>query len=112
MLREAAAHDDALKIADAGLGLASDGEEDMASSVVPLARWLRDYASGMGKMAVVLNAAKAAFEYSLSLEDFRAVQTWAGADWDAIRKDLLAHLAHAPHAYDRIRMLTLRGLDR
>ena len=110
VLREAAVHDDALKIADAGLGLASDGEEDMAGPVVPLAHWLRDYAGGMGKMAVVLKAAKAAFEYSLSLEDFRAVQTWAGADWDAIRKDLLAHLAHAPHAYDRIRIYLSEGL--
>ena len=110
VLCEAAAHDDALKIADAGLGLASDGEEDMAGPVVPLAHWLRDYAGGMGKMAVVLKAAKAAFEYSLSLDDFRAVQTWAGADWDAIRKDLLAHLARAPHAYDRIRIYLSEGL--
>jgi hypothetical protein len=34
VLREAAAHDDALKIADAGLGLAA--EDDLAGSVV---RW-------------------------------------------------------------------------
>ena len=58
VLCEAAAHDDALKIADAGLGLASDGEEDMASPVVPLAHWLRDYAGGMGKTAVALKAAR------------------------------------------------------
>ena len=45
MLREAAAHDDALKIADAGLGLAA--EDDLAGSVVPLAHWLRDYVGGM-----------------------------------------------------------------
>jgi hypothetical protein len=45
-LREAAAHDDALKIADAGLGLAGDDENEMeGSSVVPLACWLRDYAA-------------------------------------------------------------------
>ena len=110
VLREAAAHDDALKIADAGLGLASDGEEDMAGPVIPLAHWLRDYAGGMGKMAVALKAAKVAFEYSLSPEDFRAVQPWAGADWDAIRKDLLAHLARAPYAYDRIRIYLSEGL--
>jgi len=45
VLREAAAHDDALKIADAGLGLAA--EDDLAGSVVPLAHWLRDYLGGM-----------------------------------------------------------------
>jgi hypothetical protein len=45
VLREAAAHDDALKIADAGLGLAA--EDDLAGSVVPLAHWLRDYVGGM-----------------------------------------------------------------
>jgi uncharacterized Zn finger protein len=110
VLREAAAHDDALKIADAGFGLAADDEDDMAGSVVPLAHWLRDYAGGMGKTAVALKAARAAFERSLSLEDFRAVQTWAGADWTAVRKDLLAQLARAPHAYDRIRIYLAEGL--
>jgi hypothetical protein len=45
------------KIADAGLGLAADDEDDLESSVVPLAHWLRDYAGGMGKTAVALKAA-------------------------------------------------------
>jgi hypothetical protein len=44
-------------------------------------------------------AARAAFEHSLSLEDLRAVQPWAGADWDAIREHLLGHLARASYAY-------------
>jgi uncharacterized Zn finger protein len=109
-LREAAAHDDALKIADAGLALAGDDEEDTDGSVVPLAHWLRDYAGGMGQTAVALKAARAAFEHSLSLEDFRAVQLWAGDGWETIRTDLLAHLAHAPHAYDRIRIYLSEGL--
>jgi uncharacterized Zn finger protein len=110
-LREAAAHDDALKIADAGLGLAGDDENEMeGSSVVPLACWLRDYAGGIGGTAVALKAARVAFEHSLSLEAFRAVQTWAGANWHAIRKDLLAHLARALHAYDRIRIYLSEGL--
>jgi uncharacterized Zn finger protein len=108
VLREAAAHEDALKIADAGLGLAAD--DDIAGSVVPLAHWLRDYAGGLGKTALALKAARTAFEHSLSLEDFRAVQTWAGGDWASIRKDLLAHLARAPHAYDRIRIYLSEGL--
>ena len=109
-LREAAAHDDALKIADAGLGLVSKDTPEMHGSVVALAHWLRDYAGGMGTTAVALKAARAAFQRSVSLEDFRAVEIWAGADWDAIRKDLLAHLARAPHAYDRIRIYLSEGL--
>ncbi len=73
-LCEAAAHDDALKIADAGLGLAGDDENEMeGSSVVSLACWLRDYAGGIGRTAVALKAARVAFEHSLSLEAFRAV---------------------------------------
>ena len=82
----------------------------MHGSVVALAHWLRDYASGMGNTAVALKAARAAFQRSVSLEDFRAVQIWAGADSDAIRKTLLAHLAGAPHAYDRIRIYLYEGL--
>jgi hypothetical protein len=110
VLREAAAHDDALKIADTGLGLAADDEDHIAGSVGPLADWLRDYAGGLGKTAVALKAARAAFEHTLSLEDFRAVQTWAGAGWDAIRKELLAQLGRAPHAHDRIRIYLSEGL--
>ncbi len=110
-LREAAAHDDALKIADAGLGLAGDDENELeGSSVVPLACWLRDYAGGIGRTAVALKAARVAFEYSLSLENFRAVQTWAGVDWDPIRKGLLERLASAHHAYDRICIYLCEGL--
>jgi uncharacterized Zn finger protein len=110
VLRGVGADDDALKVADAGLGLAADDQDDLESSVVPLAHWLRDYAGGIGNTAVALKAARAAFEHSLSMEDFRAAQTWAGADWDAIRKELLVHLARAPHAYDRIRIYLSEGL--
>ena len=96
-LREAAAHDDALTIAEAGLGLAGDDDDEAGGAVIPLAHWLRDYAGGIGKSALALKAARTAFEHSLSLEDFGAVKPWAGDAWDAIRKDLLAHLARAPH---------------
>jgi uncharacterized Zn finger protein len=91
-------------IAEAGLGLAGDVDNEMDGSVIPLAHWLRDYAGGIGKSALALKAARAAFDHSLSLEDFGAVKVWAGHTWDAIRKDLLAHLARAPHAYDRTRI--------
>jgi uncharacterized Zn finger protein len=109
-LREVAAHDDALKIAETGLGLAGDDDDETNGSVIPLAHWLRDYAGGIGKAAPALMAARAAFDHSLSLEDFDAVKVWAGEAWDAIRKDLLAHLARAPHAYDRTRIYLSEGL--
>jgi uncharacterized Zn finger protein len=109
-LREAAAHDDALKIAEAGLRLAGDDDNETHGSVVPLTHWLREYAGGMGKAELALKAARAAFDHSLSLEDFGAVKMWAGDAWDAIREDLLAHLARAPHAYDRIRIYLSEGL--
>lgn len=73
VLRESMAYDDALKIADAGLRLAADDEDDIAVSVVPLAHWLRDYAGRVGETTVALKAARAAFEHSLSLENFCAV---------------------------------------
>jgi uncharacterized Zn finger protein len=110
-LREAGAHDDALKISDIGLGLEGNDEYEIAgSSIIPLACWLRDYAGGIGRTAVALKAARVAFKHSLSLQDFRAVRTWAGVEWDQIRKELLAHLASARHAYDRIRIYLFEGL--
>jgi uncharacterized Zn finger protein len=109
-LRKAAAHDDALKIADAGLGLACDDDDETDGSVIPLAHWLRDYAGGIGKSALALKAARAAFDHSLSLDDFGTVKALAGDAWDAIREDLLTHLTHAPHAYDRTRIYLSEGL--
>ena len=109
-LREAAAHDDALTIGEAGLGLAGHDDDEAGGAVIPLAHWLRDYAGGIGKPALALKAARTAFEHSLSLEDFGAVKPWAGDAWDAIRKDLLAHLARAPHAYDRARIYLSESL--
>ena len=109
-LREAAAHDDALTIGEAGLGLAGHDDDEAGGAVIPLAHWLRDYAGGIGKPALALKAARTAFEHSLSLEDFGAVKPWAGDAWDAIRKDLLAHLARAPHAYDRTRIYLSESL--
>jgi uncharacterized Zn finger protein len=57
-----------------------------------------------------LKAATAAFEHSLSLEDFRAVQPWAGKNWAEIRNNLLALLSRAPYAHDRTRIYLSEGL--
>jgi uncharacterized Zn finger protein len=109
-LQEAAAPEDALMIAEAGLGLAGDVNDEMDGSVIPLAHWLREYAGGIGKSALALKAAREAFDHSLSIEDFGAVKVLGGDAWEAIRKDLLAHLARAPHAYDRTRIYLSEGL--
>jgi uncharacterized Zn finger protein len=109
-LRDAAVYGDALQVAEAGLGLASNNDDETDGSLIALAHWLRDYAGGIGKPALALKAARTAFEHSLSLEDFDAVKLWAGDAWEVMRKDLLAHLARAPDAYDRIRIYLSEGL--
>jgi hypothetical protein len=45
--------------------LSSDGEDDFAGFVVPLAHWPRDYAGGMGKMAVTLIGCEGVFRILL-----------------------------------------------
>src|SRR5262249_30598178 len=101
--------DGGVKVAEAGVGLAGDEDDEMDGSAIPLAHWLRDYAGGVGKSALALKAAKAAFDHSLSLEDFDAVKQWTGDAWDGIRNNLLAHLASAPHAYYRTRIYLSEG---
>jgi uncharacterized Zn finger protein len=109
-LRAAAAPNDALKIAEAGLALAGPDDDQIDVSIIELAHWLRDYAGGMGRSALASKAARAAFENSLSLEDFAAAKVWAGDTWSSIRPELLQLLACAPHAYDRTRIYLSEGL--
>lgn len=104
-LREAGAHEGALQIAETGLGLGIAGQSgwpDRSNS--PLAHWLRDYAGGIGRLNLALTAACTAFECTLSMEDYRAVQLWAGERWPEIRPRLLETLADAAYAHDRIRI--------
>lgn len=103
-LREAGAHEEALKIAKAGLNLDTGEKSDWHRPVTPLAHWLRDYAGGAGHAELALRASRIAFECTLSIEDYRAAQNWAGDDWPEVRTALLTTLAQAPHAYDRIRI--------
>jgi uncharacterized Zn finger protein len=109
-LRNADQNDDALKVAEAGLRLASERDRDTLHSVVPLAHWLREYAGTMRKPDLALKAALAAFEGSLSFDDFSAVKSWAGNQWDKMRRDVLALLARARHASDRTEIYLSEGL--
>ena len=93
---------EAIKVAEYGLTL--QGEK------LSLARWLRDVAGQLSKPEVALNAAQMAFRQSFSLEDYSAVESIAGAEWSAVKPELLAQLAAAEYAYDRIDIYLHEGM--
>ena len=101
-LREHGLPLDALKIGEHGLAL--QGEIRM------LSRWLRDLAAGLGRLEIALNAARTAFARSLCLEDYRAVQTIAGADWHSIKTELLQLLAATSYGSDKIEIYLYEGM--
>jgi uncharacterized Zn finger protein len=105
-LKKANHPDDALKVAEAGLRLSSDGEDD----VIPLAHWLREFAGSVRRPDLALKAAVTAFSASLSLEDFTAVKSCAGNAWDEIRDQILAALWGAEDAADRTEIFLSEGL--
>jgi hypothetical protein len=55
----------------------------------------------LGRRALALLAARAVFERSLSLEDFRAASMLEGPGWIVLRPHLLAGLATVKHARHR-----------
>jgi uncharacterized Zn finger protein len=99
LLKQASQIDAALDIAEWWLTLKRD---DVASyGAVTLARWLRDTAYLSGRRSLALYAARAAFDRSLSLDDFKATAAMAGPEWSTFRSHLLASLAAAKYARDR-----------
>mgnify|MGYP003674578617 CR=1 FL=1 len=70
LLMETGQIDAALDIATWGLVLR--GDDNRIYEKIGLARWLRDSASLLGRKEAALQAARLAFEASLSLEDFKA----------------------------------------
>jgi uncharacterized Zn finger protein len=92
----------ALKIAEHGLTL--EGE------TVTLARWLRDFAAETFQPDVAVKAARIAFARSFSLEDYQAVETAAGAEWPALKSELLDQLAAVQYAFGRIDIYLHEGM--
>ena len=93
----------ALRIGERGLGL---GGNDLN----PLASWLRDAAAAAGEDALAVRAARAAFETSLSLADYQAVQAVAGDGWPALRPELLRQLNEATTAWGAVDIYLYEGL--
>jgi uncharacterized Zn finger protein len=93
---------DALKIAERGLGL--------QGTAIILARWLRDGAAASGRPDLALQAARAAFAQSFSLEDYQAAQAVAGREWPAVKAELLKQLGAASYAHDKIDIYLYEGM--
>ena len=109
-LQDGEAHEQALKVAESGLALANRDNAHFGASVVPLAHWLRDFAAGLGETDLAFRSARAAYDESLSLGDYRSVEQWAGQKWPEIRLDLLERLASADDAHDRTRIYLHEGM--
>jgi len=101
-LREHNQPAEALKIAEQGLTL--HGE------TLTLARWLRDFAVLAGQPAMAVQAARAAFARSFSLEDYQAAQAVAGREWPSVKSKLLGQLRAADFAYGRIDIYLYEGM--
>lgn len=80
--------DDALRVAEAGLGLLDEHGEPRRR----LAIWLRDRAETRGEPGRALAAAVVAFEQRPDLASYRRVQELAREEWPARREALLAFL--------------------
>ncbi len=109
-LQDREAHQKALEVAESGLGLAGRDQYDWKTSVVPLAHWLRDFAAGLGDTELAFRASRAAYDESLSLEDYQSVEQWAGEKWADTRPELLERLASVDNAYDRTRIYLHEGM--
>ena len=79
-------HAEALQGAAPGLDLT------YPDALAELARWLAPRAQAQGDAALALSAAKIAFRQSHRLDDYQAAERIAGADWDAVKRDLLDNL--------------------
>ena len=101
--------DAAFGLARWGLSLPAEDEGNRSAKRYGrhvLARWLRDAAHGASQSDLAIMAAQAAFEESMSREDYRATQGLCPSrDWPDIREPLLARLMEAAYAPERIDIL-------
>lgn len=101
--------DEAFELADWGLSLPTEAERNGPAGINgkrALACWLREAAQAANRPDLAIKAAGAAFEESLSREDYRAAQELCPAqDWPTMRATLLKRLMDAPYAHDRIDIL-------
>ena len=102
--------EEALTVAEAGLGLVGAKDDDYHTSAVSLGRWLRDFAGGLGRGDIALKAAKVAFIESLELDDYKAVEVHSEKAWPQIKPELLDHLATAKHAFERTEIYLYEGM--
>ena len=93
---------DALRVAEHGLSL--------PGSIIVLARWLRDLASGVGENSLALKAARAAYATSPSLADYQAVQSLAGENWPRIQPELLDRLSQTSSASTKVEIDLHEGM--
>jgi uncharacterized Zn finger protein len=92
----------ALQVAEHGLTL--------WGQTTGLARWLRDFAAGLGETELALKAARTAFTSSPSLADYQAVQPLAGDAWPRIKADLLQRLTAVSYASAKIDVYLHEGI--
>lgn len=76
----------ALAVAAYGLGLSEHGDRR------ELARWTAAQAEQAGDRALALRAAQVAFMSGLALDDYKAAERLAGADWPTLKTGLLAQI--------------------
>jgi uncharacterized Zn finger protein len=93
---------DALRVAEHGLSL--------PGSIIALAHWLRELASGLGENSLALKAARTACATSPSLADYQAVQSLAGEDWPRIQPELLDRLAQTSSASTKVEIYLHEGM--
>lgn len=101
--------DAAFRLAQWGLSLSRQepGPNHLGSySRLALARWLRDTAQDAGGTDLAIIAARAAFDQSLSCQDYGSARNLCpGPDWSSLRDFLLERLMAADYAPDRIDIL-------
>jgi uncharacterized Zn finger protein len=76
----------ALTVTALGLGLTEHGDRR------ELARWTVPQAEQAGDRALALRAAQVAFTSGLALDDYKAVERLAGAEWAVLKTGLLAQI--------------------